>query len=125
MKKIVSLLLAMLLVFSITPVGFAADLDTPIDDDIPLPVTVASGSLTFSGTTATCSGSVSDLNKTIVATMTLYHGSTPIASWSESGTSYVDFYGTCTVTKGQSYTLIISGTVNGIPFSTTPLTKTC
>ena len=99
MKKIVSLLLAMLLVFSITPVGFAADLDTPIDDDIPLPVTVASGSLTFSGTTATCSGSVSDLNKTI--------------------------YGTCTVTKGQSYTLIISGTVNGIPFSTTPLTKTC
>lgn len=125
MKKALSLLLAVLLFFAITPVGLAADLDTPIDDDIPLPVTVATGSLTFSGTTATCSGSVDDLNKSIVATMTLYHGSTPVASWSENGTSYVDFYGTCTVTKGQSYTLIISGTVNGTPFSTTPITKTC
>ena len=28
--------------------------------------------------------------------MTLYHGSTPVGSWSDSGTSYVDLYGTCT-----------------------------
>ena len=57
--------------------------------------------------------------------MTLYHGSTPVGSWSDSGTSYVDLYGTCTVVKGESYTLVISGTVNGTPFSTTPITKTC
>lgn len=125
MKKIVSLLLALLLVFAIIPADIAADQDTTVDNDYPLRVTVATGSLTFSGTTAYCSGSVDDLNKSIVATMTLSHGGSTVASWSRSGTSYVDFYGTCTVVKGLSYTLVISGTVDGVPFSTTPITKTC
>lgn len=124
MKRILALALAFILVFSIIPVSHAEEVTTPADDPIILEI-LATGGLSFSGTTAICSGSVTDNNKSISATMTLYHGSTPVGSWSESGTSYVDFYGTCTVTKGQSYTLIISGTVNGTPFSTTPITKTC
>lgn len=125
MKKTVSLLLALFLIFAIIPADISADQDHTVDNDYPLRVTVATGSLTFSGTTAYCSGSVSDLNKYIVATMTLSQGGAPVASWLRTGTSYVDFYGTCTVVKGLSYTLVISGTVDGVPFSTTPITKTC
>lgn len=124
MKKIISFALALALVFSIGTAVHAEEVTTPADDPVILEI-VASGSLSFSGTTAYCSGSVTDPGKTIIATMTLYHGGTPVGSWGDSGTSYVDLYGTCTVVKGESYTLVISGTVNGTPFSTTPITKTC
>lgn len=125
MKKLISLALVLTLILAMIPATYAADLDTPVDDDVPLPITSVSGSLTFNGTTAVCSGSVSDLNKTIVATMTLSQGGTVVASWSGNGTSYVPLNGSCNVTKGLAYTLVISGTVDGTPFSTTPITKTC
>ena len=125
MKKMISLALVLTLILAMVPAAYAADLDTPIDDDIPLPITIASGSLTFSGTTANCSGTVTNPDKYIVATMTLSHGGTVVGSGYGEGTSYVVLNGSCTVTKGWSYTLVISGTVDGTPFSTTPITKTC
>lgn len=124
MKKFISFALVLILIISIVPCAFADDESTPADDPIISEI-LASGTLTFSGTTAYCSGSVSDLNRYIVATMTLSHGNTVVGSWSGNGTSYVDLYGSCSVVKGQSYTLVISGTVDGVPFSTTPYTRTC
>lgn len=124
MKKLLSIALVLALIFAAIPAAYAADESTPADDPIISEI-VASGGLSFSGTTAYCSGSVSDLDRYISATMTLSHNGSTVGSWSASGTSFVDLYGTCTVVKGQSYTLVISGTVNGTPFSTTPITKTC
>ena len=124
MKRTLSIALVLALILVIVPSAFAADESTPADDPIISEV-VAYGSFYFIGTTAYCSGNVTDPNKSIVATMTLSHGSSVVGSWGGSGTSSVDLEGNCAVAKGQSYTLVISGTVNGTPFSTTPVTKTC
>lgn len=124
MKKFLSLMMAMLLLCTLVPAAFAEEVTTPADDPVISEI-VSSSSLSFSGTTANCYGSVVDLDKSIVATMTLSCGGTTVASWSGSGTSVVDLSGSCTVTKGKTYSLVISGTVNGVAFSTTPIVKTC
>ena len=59
MKRILALALAFFLVFSIIPVANAEEVTTPADDPIILEI-LASGALSFSGTTAICSGSVTD-----------------------------------------------------------------
>lgn len=125
MKKLISFALVLALILAVFPSAYAQNLDTSAKKDDPLRITSVSMSLTFSGTTANCTGSVTDLNKHIDATMTLSQGGTLVASWSGSGDSYVVLSGSCTVTKGLSYTLVISGTADGVPFSTTPITKTC
>ena len=124
MKKTLSLMLVILLLCSVFPPAFADDLTPPADDPI-IPELNASGSLSFNGTTANCYGSVTEVGKYIVATMTLSHNGSTVGSWSGSGMSVVPLSGSCTVVRGQSYTLVISGTVDGVPFSTTPFTKTC
>ena len=116
MKRIFAVALALIIVLSLTPIANAAG---------PKRITVASASLSFSGTTAICSATISNLNKSISATMTLYHNGSAIASWSGSGTSVVNLDGSCSVTKGQTYTLVVSGTVDGDSFSSAPVTKTC
>ena len=40
-----------------------------------------------------------------------------INSWSGSGKGKVILEGTCQVVKGQTYTLIVTGTSNGVSFS--------
>ena len=124
MKKIISLLLALALLFACVPAAFADDVSTPEEDPVILEY-VASGGITFSGTTATCVATVSDPGKSIVATMTLTHNGASAGSWSDSGNSSVDLYGECTVVKGWTYTLTVSGTINGVPFSRDVATKTC
>lgn len=76
--------------------------------------------LTFSGTTASCKAIITSSGQ-IDATMALKQGDTVIDSWSDSGRLTVCLEGECTVTKGVTYTLEVSGTANGVPFS---LTKT-
>lgn len=73
--------------------------------------------LTFEGTTAHCKATVTGPGKSIDATMVLKQGSTVIDSWSGTGTSIVSLEGKHTVTKGTTYTLEVSGTANGTPFS--------
>lgn len=124
MKKTLSLILALVLVFAAFPVAYAADETTPADDPV-ISELVVSSSLNFNGTTAVCSATITEPNKNIVATMTLKHGSSVVGSWSGSGKSVVNLYGTCQVVKGQTYTLVISGTVDGTSFSSTPYSKTC
>ena len=124
MRKIISIALVLCIFFTSIPVVYADDPSTPADDPILFEV-AAQGSLSFSGTTANCSGTVLDSGKYIVATMRLTHNGTTVASWSKSGTSVVVLSGSCSVVSGQSYTLVISGTSDGVPFSTTPFTRTC
>ena len=81
--------------------------------------------LTFSGSTAICKVMVQDSNKEISTTMQLWRGNTLVATWSGSGTSYVYLSKTKAVTSGTTYTLKAFGTINGIPFTLAPVTKTC
>lgn len=83
------------------------------------------GSLIFNGTTATCSTTLSDFGKEIDVELQLWQGSTLVASWPASGTSKVSVEGTCRVTKGQTYSLVVTGTAGNSDFSITLATKTC
>lgn len=82
-------------------------------------------SLSFDGTTANCYFSVTALGKPITATLELWQGSTRVAKWSDSATSRLIIDEDCTVTKGQTYTLKVSGTINGVSFTGTAVTGTC
>lgn len=86
---------------------------------------VATPSLSFSGTTATCKLSVIKPGAAIDATLELWSGNTLLASWSGTGTSRVIISKTKTVTRGQSYTLKAHGTVGGATLTVAPVTKTC
>lgn len=83
------------------------------------------GSLIFNGTTATCSTTLSDFGKEIDVELQLWQGSTLAASWPASGTSKVSVEGTCRVTKGQTYSMIVTGTINGQAYTSAPVSKTC
>ena len=81
--------------------------------------------LSFSGTTAICKVSIIDTGKAIDATLELWQGNTLVDSWPGSGTSVVSISGSCTVTKGVTYTLKVTGTSGGVTISSTPVSKTC
>lgn len=81
--------------------------------------------LSFSGTTANCSAIVTDAGKELVITLELWHGDDLVDSWPASGNGKVAVQGSCRVVKGETYTLIVTGTANGSPFSSTPFSRTC
>lgn len=80
-------------------------------------------SLKFVGSSAKCSASITEEGSSISATMELWRGSTKLATWSDSDTSSVDLYGSVNVSSGQTYTLVVYGTINGVSFEMPPLTK--
>lgn len=99
-KHIIALALVFMLVFSM-----AANAAVQNKNIVP--------NLSFSGTTAYCSVSVVEAGADIEVTLTLYRGSTVVDSWTGSGVSYVSINETCKVTSGKTYTLKVSGTVDG------------
>ena len=72
--------------------------------------------LSFSGTTAKCSVVVTGDNTSqyIQVSMTLMCGTTTVASWSGSGYGYVYLSETATVTKGNTYKLVVQVAVDGV-----------
>lgn len=102
MKKI--LLLTSLLIFLLGSVtAYAAE---------PRIATVRP-SLNFDGTTALCEVSVTSYGKNIDVTLSLWQGGTLVNQWTSAGSSYVVISESCTVEKGKTYQLTVSGTVNG------------
>ena len=84
-------------------------------------------SLSFDGTTATCSVYVSG-NKTtdsIALTAKLWQGSKCIATWSSSGTGYLNFSKTKAVSSGSSYKLTADVTINGNALDTASASGMC
>lgn len=57
--------------------------------------------------------------------MQLWQGNTLVDSWSGSGTSMLRLSENHSVTKGKSYTVRVTCTVNGISYAVNPTTKTC
>lgn len=81
--------------------------------------------LSFTGTTANCSVTASELGQNISLTLKLWCGNSLVAMWIKSGTSFVQISKTCAVVSGNTYTLEASGTVGGAAISSVPVTATC
>ncbi len=111
-----SLTLAVLLLFLLTIQAQAA-----------LYFTQATPTLSFRGTTADCYGSVTtgSASNTIEATLTLWHGNDKVDSWHSNGNGSLYLSGSCTVIKGERYTLTLDATINGSPISRKSTSATC
>lgn len=117
----VKILVIIMLVIALSSVGaYAADSSTfgGTRATVPKPV------LTFDGTTASCKSTIIASGQTINATLELWQGSTLVASWSDCQAGYVSLSGTATVTSGLTYTLTVSGTINGVAFTPQSVIKT-
>ena len=83
-------------------------------------------SLTFNGTTASCSVVIKQRGKQISATMELWHGTTLVDSWSGSQQSSLTLSQTHSgCVSGWTYTLKINGTIGGVAFSEITVSATC
>lgn len=112
-KRAIILSLCLILIFA--PRAYAAEQRT----------TFYEPTLSFSGKTATCTYNLTNYGKKIDITMELWRGSTLIDSWHKTGTSVISLNETCTVTRGLTYTLKVTGTCGGEAISSTSVTKTC
>ena len=112
MKKLIPITLALVLLFTVTVSAATMVANTDV-------------TLSFSGTTASCSGTVRDAGKYINATLTLYQGGMQVASWPVTGSSSASNSGTANCVSGLSYTLVLSGTSGGVSFVPASVTKTC
>lgn len=72
-------------------------------------------SLSFSGTTATCSVSAygENANDEIEVTLRLYRGLTLINTWTASGNGSVSMSKNATITPGATFQLTANVTING------------
>lgn len=111
-KRLISLLFVFVMVMSLTA-------------NASLRATRVVPTLTFSGTSANCEAIITDSGKEINAIMKLWRGSSLVDSWSGSSSSLLTLTGDHDVVSGCTYTLTVSGTVNGVAFTGTPVSKTC
>lgn len=83
--------------------------------------------LTITGTTATCNVMIAggNMTDTIHVTMRLMHRSAYIAAWTATGTGYVSLSKTATVSPGNTYTLVVQVTINGVTEPPVAVSKTC
>lgn len=84
-------------------------------------------SLSFSGKIATCGVRVIGDNSTdkISAVLELWNGNLKLESWNVSGTYYINFSDTTSVTKGESYVLKVYVTINGVSKPMVSTSGTC
>ncbi len=116
--KIRIILLVLILLLAFASVAFAAAPATAGINAIIEP------NMVVTGTTVKCTGQVKQIGASIDATLELWQGSTLIASWNKTGTTIVTFSETETIVHGLTYTLTLSGTVNGVAFTPRSITRT-
>lgn len=73
--------------------------------------------------TVICNGS--SAKDSVTATLTLYQGSTYMASWSNSGIGDVSVYGKCPVESGKTYRLELVYSINGSVKPAVSVTNRC
>ena len=108
--------LTLILVFLLSMTAYAAE---------PKNIAPIYPSLSFSGTTANCSVSVTEAGADISVTLTLYRGWSVIGSWSGSGEDYVKVSGSAAVKDGLEYRLVATGTIDGVAFTSAEVVGTC
>lgn len=115
-KKALSLVLLLAVVFSVSAQAAG-----------PERIIRMTPSISFSGTTATCSVDVRGNTATdrISFVAKLWHGNTCLNTWTASGTGHATLNKTQSVTRGQTYKLTVDATINGEAQPTKSVTKTC
>ena len=80
--------------------------------------------LEINGTTATCEVfyKSKSSNDTVKVTLALWCGENIVDSWTDTGTGEVSISETCTVVKGNTYTLVMMPVVNGVAKPTVSVT---
>ena len=108
-----------LIIVGVLILGMSAQAVNPRAGGMPL--------LSFSGTTANCSVTCRGDNATdrIYVTLSLYHGSALVDSWSASGTYRVPVSGSCGVERGETYRLVMNWSLNGVLQPTYETSATC
>ena len=93
----------------------------------PIKAPNASPTLSFSGTTATCTAFVRGNKSTdnVAATVKLWTGGTCLKTWSASGKYSFKIKKNATVSKGKTYKLTVDYTVNGVKQPQKSVTRTC
>lgn len=109
MKK-TALFLALILILSVPTTAYAA-----VPDEISPFALRIYPQISFDGNTATCTATViSDkMTDSISLTLKLWQGSSCIATWSTSGSGYMQFSRSIDVTAGLRYKLTADVTING------------
>ena len=110
-KRVLSLVCVLCIVFSVPVHAVTKKVYVP--------------NLSFNGTTAHCYISVTDWGKEIDITLELWNGSTLVHSWSDNGTTQVIINDYSPVVSGYTYTLLVTGTIGGVPINCMPVTDTC
>ncbi len=116
MKKLLSWMIIFVLMFTIGCSVYAED-GSKARNITP--------SLTFNGTTAICSGSITDSGSFVTITLHLYEGTTRLGSWSDYGVSVASVLGYANVQHGHTYLLAGSATAGGVPVTVIPVSATC
>lgn len=81
--------------------------------------------LSFDGTTANCSAVVTSAGDRMSLRLELWNGNVLTKSWSATGYSAVTIEGSCRVVKGQTYELLVTGTIGGNSFTSPSVISTC
>lgn len=116
-KKVIPFLFFLALLFSQTVHAQAASLRTA----------TIWPSMDFNGTTAQCSVSVTADHFTddIEIVVKLWRNGQCIKTWDDSGTGYLIFDRTTTVTRGYTYTMTVDATLDGVVQPTVSVSGTC
>ena len=115
-QRIITIVLVLLLIFSVS--AFAAQ---PVSNEIK---GAGKPTITLIGNTAKCKAILTFSGQYIEADLELWQGSTLVGSWTNSGYTTVTVSGNATIVHGLTYTLTVSGTVDGVPFTPQSITKT-
>lgn len=87
----------------------------------------ASPSLSFNGTTASCSVRIlsGNFSDEIIATIKLCYGDNVAATWHRTASGYLFFTDSIAVVSGRTYQLVVDYTVNGETMTTAWVENTC
>ena len=119
MKRVCALLLTVIMVLAMIVPCTASAAEARAMSIVP--------GLSFSGTTAYCEVVINCDYSTdeITATMRLWEGNFCIATWSDSGEGVLYIDGSKAVTKGNTYSLTVDATINGVQKPRVLIERTC
>ena len=93
------------------------------DDVRPCMATIY-GNILFEGNEAICDASVADVDSKIILTISLWHGSQWLQSWSKMGVHFAVIEGRYPVESGETYTLRVESIVDGVQQQTITVVRT-
>lgn len=126
-KRVLALSAALVLVLGLTvqsTPAFAAGLSAQTESVLAIG---SYANISFDGTTATCEARIRANNSSDAISMTvkLWKGAACLKTWTASGNGILYIRKTATVTSGQTYTLTVDATINGVAHPQQSVTKTC